>query len=145
MTSGDEIPDSHHATRYCSFTRLREDGTPSSTAFVPDFGEDYVSVFWLEYAGLSDSRARIEDIRKRMTRSGITLKSKGKIANLGVGRTKEVVLSAFGKALYFRHKPSLDDGTFVDDAHAGIFGLSHDDFPIAELIAENVVELHPAK
>lgn len=138
MTTESDLPDPDHVVRYCSFMRLREDGTPSGAAFIPNPGEDYVSVFWLEYVTSGD---RLDEIRKRMTASGITLRSKGKLATIGVGRTRSEIRREFERELSFVHKPSLDDGSFVDDAHAGIYGLLHDDLAIGDYISSYLVEM----
>jgi len=145
VSDGDEIPSTHHVVRYCSSTRLREDGTPAATAFLPDTSEDYLSVFWLEFSGLEDREARVADIRSRMTKSGIGLKAKGKLAQLLVGKTKKEVAATFGRDLSILSKPFVDEA-FVDDAHAGIFGISSQDLSIATFIASDLVEaLHPAR
>jgi hypothetical protein len=145
VSDGDDIPGEDHVIRYCSFTRLREDGTPAATAFLPDLGDDYLSVFWLEDAGMVGGEAQTNDIRSRMTNSGIKLRSKAKLADLLVGRTKNEVAKAFERDLLIVHKPSIGE-SFVDDAHAGIFGFAAEDLAIATFIAENLIEaLHPAK
>lgn len=145
MSNG-PLPDSDHVTRYCSFTRLTEDGRVRPTAFLPEPDEPYLSVFWLEYTDLAGRRTQISDIRRRMSESGITLGGKARLAVVGVGRLRTSVRREFDRELSVRHEPRLDDGRYVDPSHSGIHGLTHDDLGIAAYIAEELIEVtYPAR
>lgn len=143
---GDSLPDSDHVARYCKFTWLTEDGRVRGGAFLPRVNERYLSVFWLEYAGIPDRDAQISDTRRRMSESRITLRSNAKIAVLATGSLKDAVRTEYNRELAVKHEPELDDGKYVDPSHAGIYGLMPLDEEIAAFISEEVVEsTYPAK
>lgn len=141
-----ELPDEDHVVRYCPFARLRPDGTAAPVAFLPD-ADGYLSVFWLEFAGIDNETERWDDIRKRMMTSGITLRAQGKLAQLRVGRTKAEVLEQLARKLTIKHMPVLNDGKpEPDPSHSGIHGIPREPLDVADLIAERLVsDLKPAK
>jgi hypothetical protein len=143
-----ELPPADHVVRYCGDKKLRpSDGRPTAAAFFPD-GDGYTSVFWLEYGRVEDADEKWADLRRRMTESRITLRSKGKLASLCVGPLKGEVMAKYRRALRVAHLPNPDDGgPPVDPAHAGIYGLlpGEQDLDLADFIAEMVDELRSAK
>lgn len=146
LDANGELPADDHVVRYCPLTRLRPDGTPSGSAFLPD-GDGYLSVFWLEFARIADDNAELDDLRRRMAASSITLRTQAKLAQLQVGRTKGEVLQQLGRHLQIKHLPILNDGKpEPDPAHSGIYGIPREPLDVADLIAAQlVVALKPAK
>lgn len=146
LDANGELPPDDHVIRYCPFGRLRPDGTPSATAFLPD-GDGYLSVFWLEFAGIADDETRWDDMRRRMAASAITLRAQGKLAELAVGVTKLGVAAELSHSLAIRHMPVLNDGKpEPDPSHSGIHGIPREPLDVADLIASRYVsDLRPAK
>jgi hypothetical protein len=141
-----ELPDADNVVRYCKKTYLREDGTPAPGAFFPDPRDGYVSVFWLEFAGIEDSVARWADIRKRIEKSGVLLRVQGKLAKVSVGTARTGMLAKFNTKVQVKHMPVLDDGGEPpDESHCGIHGLPREDVDVGDFLATLVSELQPAK
>ena len=137
----DRVPDTDHISRYCGGAQVHEDGHISGTAFRLRESEEYLSVNWLEYLALANRHFQIEEIR-RVLGAKLKLGSRARLAVLNAGQLREHVASASPdrRMLDILHKPEP-----LDPSHAGIFGLPPDDRLIAELIAEVVQEVYPAK
>jgi hypothetical protein len=104
--------------------------------------EEYLSVNWLESLGLADRDPQIAEIRRVLEAKGFKIGSQARLAVLKAGRLRGHVASASRdrRMLEILHKPEP-----LDPSHAGIFGLRPDDTLIAELIAEVVQDVYPAK
>lgn len=134
---GDPIPDINHVARYCRAT-----ASDTGAAFLLRAGESFISVNWLEYLRLGTRSEEIEEVR-RVLGSKLTLGKNAKIAVLNVGETYRYVASESpdGRKLRFLHDPEDP----LDKSHSGIYDTkSEDEMLIAELIAETIVEQHPA-
>lgn len=142
----DPIPNEHHVSRYCGFTQLTENGRITAQAFRlrQDKNEKSLSVNWLEYFGLRNRSAEIQEIRNAFIKKGRTLAAKAKFAVLNVGKLREHV---YKESLYERIIRILHDPLDNDPSHSGIYNIPIDDFFIAELIAEIVREemTYPAR
>ena len=139
---GDEISNDHHVSRVCGASKLREDGTPSGTAFELRNNEEYLSVNWLEFFPETSKNEQLQKIREDQNNKGRTLPSRGKLAVLNVGRTAQEVLEVTEQKinLLFIHEP--ED---LDPSHSGIYGLEEDDLILTDTIANSVLEMLPAR
>jgi hypothetical protein len=141
----DPIPDDDHVSRYVAFTKLTRDGRISGAAFQLRPDEDALSVNWLEYFGLGDRGAEIQEVRKMFADKGRILQAKAKFAVLDVGATKEYVQqeSDDNRVLSILHDPLPSE----DESHAGIYNVPRDDPAIGDMIAELIEEeaIHPAR
>ena len=97
---------------------------------------------WLEFLGLADRDPQIAEIRRVLKAKGLKIGSQARLVVLNVGRLREHVASATSdrRMLDILHEPEP-----LDPSHAGIFGLRQDDTLIAQLIAEVVQDVYPAK
>lgn len=138
---GQAIPDSDHVARYCRPTTIDE-GEIQATAFMLREGEEYLSVNWLEELNCSDRRSEIRALQDLYSRT-LSVRTTARIAILSVGasRTKVAQESPDMRLLRVLHKPIIPE----DPSHAGIYDISPDDEIIAELIAQSVLEKHPAR
>ncbi|MDP2645946.1 MAG: hypothetical protein Q8P24_13485 [Desulfobacterales bacterium] len=135
---GDPLPDQDHICRYCSVTKITENGSITGAAFQLRSPDKYLSVNWLEFFQLADRQGQIKEVRK-----AIRLKP-GASAKLAVLNVEEMVnfvrtQSPDARKLRVLHEPEEND-----PSHSGIYGFGHDDNLIADLIAETVQELYPA-
>ena len=136
--SGKSLPDQNHITRYCKPKTLGEDGRPSRTSFMLRIVESYLSVNWLEYFGNIGRDEQLNKIRQHIQLSPA---STAKLALLNVGETLDHVHNNSGMTnISILHEP-----TSMDPSHSGIHGYGPDDDLIADLIAEMVLEVYPAK
>lgn len=60
----EHILDAHHVSRYCTATRLTEQGKPAPAAFRMKAHEEYLSVDWLEFIAEDDRDFQININRK---------------------------------------------------------------------------------
>jgi len=142
---GDKLPDADHVTRYCGFTQLKPDGTPSGAAFrLRDFAngpEEYLSVNWIELLDPVNRSSAIDQIRTILARKR-TMGSLAKLAVINVGYMCSYVHTNTedSRSLRVLHEPDP-----VDPSHSGVHGLKLEDELIADLIAQTIEELHTAK
>jgi hypothetical protein len=139
-----DIPDQHHISRYCRPTSLRSDGTPSGVAFRlrSHQNERYLSINWLEHAHSGPRRAQLDEVCKAFSAKGFGVASNARFAVLNLKDVIAHVLEISDHKICAAHKPEEHD-----PSHSGLFGYTYsdDDDLIADLIAEKVMELHPAK
>jgi hypothetical protein len=135
------IPTEHHISRYCKPTSLRADGTPSGVAFRLR-NELYLSVNWLEHAHAGSRSEQLAEVRRCFVEKGFRTASTGVFAVLNVGQVASHVVDFSGRNLRAVHKPEDKD-----PSHSGLFGYAYSDEDdlIADLIAEKVLETHPAR
>jgi hypothetical protein len=138
---GDPLPEKDHVSRYCSAVHCTENGRITGTAFQLRQKDGYLSVNWLEFLQLYNRKNEIREIRKVLG-SKLALGAKALIAVLNVGEIIEYVRSNSPDArkLIVLHEPEENDLS-----HSGVYGYDYGDILIAELIAEMVQELYPAK
>ena len=145
---GDQIPDQDHIARYCSFSRLSDDGQPEPTAFMlkpakpAEPPEESLSVNWLEYLECPGRISKIAEIR-RIYRETFDVGAQAKIAILNVGEVCDKVRteSPDRRILQVHHDPIVPK----DPSHSGIYNLRQNDSVIAELIADTVLESYSAR
>ena len=145
---GDDLPDDDHVVRYVKPTSVREDGTIDGSAFCrrahrPD--DVRLSVHWLE---CFRSRTKSEQLAAVRRLSRLRLRSRGRLAELNIGKTKRHV-HVEHLTLRFVHMPLPAQGDFeADPSHSEIEGLPPGNSPHAELIgdmiAETVSAIYPA-
>lgn len=131
------LPRSSHIARYCGPSRILENGNISGAVFLLRADEDYLSVNWLERLPFKDRNSQVKEVRKR---SQLVPSSGARIAVLNVGEICEHVKTESSYTISVLHEPIVQD-----DSHSGIHGTAQDQLMISELIAEKVLESHPAK
>ena len=138
---GQAIPDSDHVGRYCKASTV-ENGEISATAFMMRETEEYLSVNWLEELKRPSRASQIRDLQEVYNKK-LKVGARARIAILNVGtlRSKVQRESPDSRLLRVLHEPDEPD----DPSHAGIYEILHDDEMIAELIAQVVLENHPAR
>lgn len=138
---GDVIPDPDHVARHCK-TTTAPDGEIQATAFMLREGEQSLSVNWLEELRCSDRASEVRALQdlyaRKMTRVGAGARIA--ILNVGTLRTKVASESSDRRLLRVLHDPEPDDSS-----HSGIYEIPYDDDLVAELIAQVVLENHPAR
>jgi len=136
---GDAIPDADHVVRLCKASTV-DNGVIQATAFMLRRVEQYLSVNWLENLNRSDRMSEVRELQD-LYRSKFKVGAGARLAVLNVGILKaKVENESNGAQLRVLHEP--ED---FDPSHAGIYGISHDDDLVAELIAQVVLESHPAR
>lgn len=136
--TGDLIPPCDHVARFCDRRYISEDDRVAPGAFMLRKDEEYLSVQWLEYLGKSSRYGEIDEVRKILSQH-LKIRPPSKIAVLNAGKTCDHVVQASGCNIRMLHKPEQNDC-----AHSGIYGVNQDHELIAELIAETILEIHPA-
>ena len=138
---GDVIPDPDHVARYCGASTV-DDGKIQATAFMLREDEQSLSVNWLEELRCSDRTSEVRALQdlyaRKMTRVGAGARIA--ILNVGTLRTKVASESSDRRLLRVLHDPEPDDSS-----HSGIYEIPYDDDLVAELIAQVVLEDHPAR
>ena len=139
---GQAVPDSDHVARYCRPSTM-QNGEISPTAFMVRETEQYLSVNWLEQLKRSDRASQISGLQKLYLKKFNRVSASARIAILNVGtlRSKVADESPDRRLLRVVHEPEEPD----DPSHSGIYEIHHDDEIIAELIAQTVMETHPAR
>ena len=155
-----ELADSDHVVRYVKFTDYCEDGTINCSAFQLGPTHKGLSVNWLECFGNLTKLDQLEKIRPLIR---LKLGGKAKLAELKVGETIEHFSSKVAEFnasnppeeqirnnLRFKRTPLCATEEFeADPSHCDIMGISPADSPhsdlIGDMLAECVIELHPAK
>ena len=136
------IPDSDHVGRHCKTSTVEGDEI-MATAFMLREGEESLSVNWLEELKCPDRASEVRAVQDLYARKMTRVGAGARIAVLNVGtlRTKVENESPDRRLLRVLHEPEPDDSS-----HAGIYGIPYDDREIvAELIAQTVLEKHPAR
>lgn len=139
---GDVIPDPDHVARHCK-TTTASDGEIQATAFMLREGEQSLSVNWLEELKRSDRASQIRDLQDLYARKMTRVGAGARIAILNVGTVRARVEQESPDRIAVRvlHEPEDDD-----PSHSGIYGIPYDDRQfVAELIAQVVLENHPAR
>ncbi|MDZ7760068.1 MAG: hypothetical protein U5L00_07425 [Desulfovermiculus sp.] len=136
---GDHLPFTHHIARYCSGTRLTNQGCPAPTAFHLRPGETFLSVQWLEYLEQADRSNEIQEVVNALARN-MHFGKTAKIAVLNVGQICNHVDDYAGYLIRVLHEPEKGN-----EAHSGIHDTIQDEMIIAELLAEKVSEVHAVK
>jgi hypothetical protein len=138
---GQAIPDSDHVARYCKASTV-EDGEVSAAAFMMRETEEYLSVNWLEELKRSDRASQIRDLQQLYaTKLKVAAAARIAILNVGALRAKVERESPDRRLLRVLHEPIIPD----DPSHAGIYEIPYEDEIVAELIAQVILEDHPAR
>ena len=127
--TGDSLPDADHVSRYCSPGRIA-DGLPSAAAFELRPQDQYLSVNWLEYWGLSDLGVALDRVRGEFD---LRVNEKGRFAVLNVSEVKTTVEKVTQRRPSITHQP-----TATMESHAGVVGFFANDFEVAAELAEIV-------
>jgi hypothetical protein len=139
---GDVIPDPDHVARHCK-TSTVEGNEIMAAAFMPREGEESLSVNRLEELKCPDRVGEVRALQDLYTRKMNRVGAGARIAILNVGTVRARIEQESPAKLIVRvlHNPEDDD-----PSHSGIYGISYDDREIvAELIAQVVLEKHPAR
>ena len=132
----DPLPGKDHISRYCA-PKTAPDGQPTGASFMPKKDDEYLSVNWMEHFGETDQKTQISKIREHIE---LTLAKNGLFAILNVGKVIDQIRRFGEKMLAILHAP-----TPGDPSHSGVYGYQHEDFLVAELIAEIVIEIYPSR
>jgi hypothetical protein len=138
---GDNLPLQDHICRYCKATTLTEDGQITGTAFQLRQTEESLSVNWLEFLELVNRDLEIQEIRNVLG-AKLKLGTSARIAVLSVGNIISYVhaQSPDSRVLKISHEPEEKD-----PSHSGVYGYQYEDQLIADLIAETIQEVYPAR
>ena len=137
---GQTIPDSDHVARYCKASSIANSEI-LATAFMLRVTDEYLSVNWLEELSHSDRDNQIADLQELYARKlRVGAKARIAILNVGIIRDKVERDSLDRRALRVLHDPEPDD-----PSHTGIYDIPYDDEIVAELIAQVLLEHHPAR
>ena len=138
--TGDIFPDADHVSGYCKPSAVDRQGRPMAAAFLPRSDEEFLSVNWLEYCGLSDLEAAVGHLRTQFQGRGYGLRRNGRLAVLNVGTAKAAVSQQLQRQLRIDHQPRVGD-----ESHAGIHGYSSTDLTVAAELALAIHEtVYPA-
>jgi hypothetical protein len=133
---GKPLPDHDHISRYCA-PKTAQDGQPTGASFMLRQDEEFLSVNWMEYFGDIGIDAQINKIREYIE---LSLAASGLFAVLNVGEIIDQVQRNSERQIAVLYEP-----TPGDQSHSGVYGYRYEDDLVADLIAEFVIETHPAK
>lgn len=143
------VPDTDHVVRYCGGATL-DNGQVSGASFklrtMQDGStEEYLSVNWLEFLGKATRKAEISEVQ-RVLSTKMKPGSQARLAVLQVRNVREYVVqnAPNQRILRILHRPD-EPPEKPDPSHSGIFDTEIEEDLIVELIAERVLETHPAK
>ena len=143
----DDLPDDDRIVRYVKPSMVQEDGHPDGSEFRlrPGRPDDIgLSVNWLEAFG-QDKNHQLAEVRRL---SRLTLRPSGRFAEMNVGTIKRKAAEEL-ETLRVVHDPLEAEAAFeADTSHSEITGLrpgeSDQAFLVGDLIAECVLDTHPA-
>ena len=137
---GQTIPDSDHVARYCKPSAVENDEV-QPTAFMVRITDESLSVNWLEELKCLDRITEIRELQGLYAKK-LQVRAAARIAvlNVGVIRAKVQRESPTRRELRVLHDPRPED-----PSHSGIYDIPYDDEIVAELIAQVVLETHPAR
>ena len=145
--TGDNIPQADHIVRYVKPSMVQDDGTADGSDFRlrptrPD--GTGLSVNWLE-AFEPGKRNQLDEVRRLFR---LRRQPNGRFAEMSVGTITRQVAEEL-ETLQIVHDPLEAAGEFeADPSHAEITGLppgeSDQAILVGDLIAECVIEMHPA-
>ena len=114
------------------------------SAFFLRSDDEYLSVNWLESTGRQSRLEQLEIVRNHFTAKDMTLAKSACLAVLHLQSVFDHVESETldSRRLNAHHEPDLPQ----DPSHAGIYDYTFDENDlIADLIAQVILEIHPAK
>ncbi len=123
-----------YVTRYCKPSSLNN-GVPDSSAFRRRSGEQYLSVYLLDFFQKQTELENVIEVKKYMTERGFKCKQNGFFAAINIDQSKEYIFEEMASEISFLEKKL---------PHCGIFHEA-DDLLIAELLAECVINNYPVK
>lgn len=134
--TGAELRDEHHVVRYVKSTLVRDDGSVDGSAFRLRSGEIGLSVNWLEHCANRVRSEQLEDVRRL---SRITMRRRGRLAELNVGMTKRKTREA--ARVRFEHRPLSQECDYpADPSHCEIRGLPDGESPQAALVGDLIAD-----
>jgi len=146
--TGIDLPDAAHVVRYVKPTDVRDGGKIAGAAFClrawrPD--DTSLSVNWLECFDNLTNEQQVAEVRRL---SRLTMRERGRLAELNVGATKEHLRSRLD-SVRFVNTPLAKEGTHeADPSHSEVTALPSADSPEAELIgdmiAQTITTIYPA-
>ena len=139
------MPDTDHVVRYVRPMSVLDDGSVDGSVFCLRPEDTGVSVNWLE---CFQEKTRDEQLDEVRSRSRLTLRSSGRLAELNIGMLKRHVVGRLS-TLRVVHMPLNAEGGYTDDpSHSEMVGLPEADSSegalIGDMIAECVRGVHPA-
>lgn len=119
---------------------LYENGIPMPATFKLRDIDEYLSVNWLKYFGMSDVKNNMAYVRKEFDKHR-EITNSGRFAVLNVDNLKSMIKNKLGKTLYVKN---LQEEEYP--SHAGIEGYTNDDdvrVMISEMIRKD--DMYPGK
>ena len=132
---GNDLPEEHHISRYCSPSSINKfHGLPTAAAFMLRKTDDFLSVNWLDYFNKGDINLSIDCVRQVFIEKGFQIKANGRFVSLNVGDVISVIYSHLQSSdISIKHLPVEDD-----PSHSGVFGYTQSDNLIALKISQLV-------
>lgn len=147
VKAGDPLPNDDSIARYCGGSHCDDDHIDGAAFELRvESGEKELSVNWIEYFGLDDTPSAIQEIREIFERKR-TVGSTAKFAVLNVQKVKTHVREKMkdNRVLRINYDPIEEPPELADCSHSSIYGMEPDQKLIADLIAQVINEVHPAK
>ena len=113
-----KILNEHNVVHYISPIKIDKNGEIHRDAFRLPEGKPNLSVTWLENFETTVKEEQLAQARYYMKRSSLTLKPNGVLAELNVGKSKEIVHDQYQLSIRFVHDPSKHN-----PSHSLIIGL----------------------
>ena len=150
LTDGDPLPLSSHVTKLVKNSQIHingEEKVVDGLALIPRSIENYLSVNWLEFNGNQGFEVCLQKILE-------IYRAKREVRNnqwLPVINTKKAIdyiknESEDQRVLRILYKPEMPPAfSYEDPSHSGVYGYSHEDALIGDLLCEVVESLTQVK
>ncbi len=143
----DPLPPTSHITKLVKKSLVHNGGKIDGKALLPRPKEDYMSVNWLEYDGNTDLEVCVQNIIN-IYKDKLKVKKNDRLPIINVQRAIEYVKAETDdrRKIQILYKPELKpDHTYGDPSHSGVYGYSHEDVIIGELLTDIVQQVHRAE
>ena len=148
MRSGSPLLERDNVARYCGGIHCEDDYIDGSAFQLRvDVGETKLSVNWIEYFGLNNTSPAIQMIREMFERKGRSLGATARFAVHNIRKVKAHVREKTkdNRNLRIIYDPVEDPPELADPSHSSVCEMEPDQSLIADLIAQVIDEVHPAK
>ena len=118
-----------------------EGGVPKSSAFERRTGEEYLSVYLLDFFQKPTELENVIEVKKYMTEGGFKCKKKGSFAVINIEQCKKYIFEKM------EEKEEISDEISFREKNLPHCGIFHDaeDLLIAKLLAKCVINNYPVK
>ncbi len=146
--TGLDLPHEAHVVRYVKPTDVRDSGKIAGAAFCLRAwraDDTRLSVNWLECFDNLTKEEQVAEVRRL---SRLTMRQRGRLAELNVGATKEHLRSRLDSVRFVHAPLAAEDTHEADPSHSEVNDLPAEDSPEAELIgdmiAQTITAIYPA-